>query len=114
MYIRKQRLLTPGPTPLYPPALHAMMRSDMHHRTEDFRKVYRACLADLKEVMGTSNDVLMFAASGTGAMDASVSNLFSKGDKVIVFKYKNKTRYRRFKGHRQVHTRLTIQDIRMP
>ena len=56
----------------------------MHHRTEDFRKVYRACLADLKEAMGTSNDVVMFAASGTGAMDASVSNLFSKGDKVIV------------------------------
>jgi len=84
MYIKKQRLLTPGPTPLYPPALHAMMRADMHHRTEDFRKVYRACLADLKEVMGTSNDVLMFAASGTGAMDGAVSNLFSKGDKVIV------------------------------
>src|SRR5438067_2235417 len=84
MYIRKQRLLTPGPTPLYPPALHAMMASDLHHRTEDFRKVYRTCLADLKEVMGTSNDVVMFAASGTGAMDAAVSNLFSKGDKVIV------------------------------
>jgi aspartate aminotransferase-like enzyme len=84
MYIKKQRLLTPGPTPLYPPALHAMMRADIHHRTEDFRKVYRACLADLKEVMGTANDVLMFAASGTGAMDASVSNLFSKGDKAIV------------------------------
>jgi aspartate aminotransferase-like enzyme len=84
MYIKKQRLLTPGPTPLYPPALHAMMASDIHHRTEDFRKAYRSCLADLKEVMGTSNDVLMFAASGTGAMDATVSNLFSKGDKVIV------------------------------
>jgi aspartate aminotransferase-like enzyme len=84
MYIKKQRLLTPGPTPLYPPALHAMMASDMHHRTEDFRKAYRSCLADLKEVMGTSGDVLMFAASGTGAMDATVSNLFSKGDKVIV------------------------------
>jgi len=84
MYIRKQRLLTPGPTPLYPPALHAMMASDMHHRTEDFRKVYRACLADLKELMGTSNDVVMFAASGTGAMDATVSNLFSRGDRVIV------------------------------
>jgi aspartate aminotransferase-like enzyme len=84
MYIRKQRLLTPGPTPLYPPALHAMMASDIHHRTEDFRKVYRSCLADLKEVMGTAHDLLMFAASGTGAMDAAVSNLFSKGDKVIV------------------------------
>src|SRR5439155_19623424 len=79
MYIRKQRLLTPGPTPLYPPALHAMMASDIHHRTEDFRKIYRSCLADLKEVMGTSNDVVMFAASGTGAMDAAVSKLFSKG-----------------------------------
>ncbi|HLI84406.1 MAG TPA: alanine--glyoxylate aminotransferase family protein [Bryobacteraceae bacterium] len=84
MHIRKQRLLTPGPTPLYPPALHAMMASDIHHRTEDFRKAYRSCLADLKEVLGTSNDVLMFASSGTGAMDASVSNLFSRGDKVIV------------------------------
>jgi aspartate aminotransferase-like enzyme len=84
MHIRKQRLLTPGPTPLYPPALHAMMASAIHHRTEDFRKVYRSVLADLKELMGTAHDVLMFAASGTGAMDATVSNLFSRGDKVIV------------------------------
>ena len=84
MHIKKQRLLTPGPTPLYPPALHAMMASDVHHRTEDFRNVYKAALADLKEVLATSHDVLCFAASGTGAMDAAVSNLFSKGDKVIV------------------------------
>ena len=84
MYIKKQRLLTPGPTPLLPKALHAMMGSDIHHRTEDFRNVYRAVLADLKEVMGTSNDVLALVASGTGAMEASVSNLFSPGDRVIV------------------------------
>src|SRR5690349_23484283 len=84
MHIRKQRLLTPGPTPLYPPALHAMMASDIHHRTEDFRNVYKSALADLKEVYGTHNDVLCFAASGTGAMDATVSNLFSRGDKVVV------------------------------
>jgi aspartate aminotransferase-like enzyme len=84
MHIRKQRLLTPGPTPLYPKALHAMMGSDIHHRTEDFRNLYRAVLADLKEVMGTNNDVLVLVASGTGAMEASVSNCFSRGDKVIV------------------------------
>lgn len=84
MYIKKQRLLTPGPTPLYPPALHAMMGSDIHHRTEDFRNVYRTVLADLKEVMGTANDVLVFASSGTGALEASVTNLFSPGDHVIV------------------------------
>ncbi len=84
MYIRKQRLLTPGPTPLYPPALHAMMASDVHHRTEEFRRIYRHALTGLKEVFGTRNDILCFAASGTGAMEASVSNLFSAGDKVIV------------------------------
>jgi len=84
MYIKKQRLLTPGPTPLYPKALHAMMGSDIHHRTEDFRSLYRAVLADLKEVMGTSHDVLTLVSSGTGAMEASVSNLFSPGDRVIV------------------------------
>ncbi len=85
MHIRKQRLLTPGPVPLYPPALHAMMASDMHHRTKEFREVYKSALTDMKEVLGTSlSDVLCFAASGTGAMDASVSNLFSHGDKVIV------------------------------
>src|ERR1700687_5707983 len=84
MYIKKQRLLTPGPTPLLPKALHAMMGSDIHHRTEEFRTLYRSVLADLKEVMATSNDVLTLVASGTGAMEASVSNLFSPGDRVIV------------------------------
>lgn len=84
MYIKKQRLLTPGPTPLLPQALHAMMGSDIHHRTEDFRNLYRTVLADLKAVMGTSNDVLALVASGTGAMEASVANLFSPGDRVIV------------------------------
>jgi aspartate aminotransferase-like enzyme len=84
MHIKKQRLLTPGPTPLYPPALHAMMASDMHHRTEDFRNVYKSVLADLKEVLATSHDVLIFVSSGTGALDGSVSNFFSRGDKAIV------------------------------
>src|SRR5207237_8124733 len=84
MYIKKQRLLTPGPTPLYPKALYAMMGSDIHHRTQDFSNIYRAVLTDLKEVFGTSTEVLPLVASGTGAMEASVSNLFSPGDRVIV------------------------------
>src|SRR5205814_7637832 len=58
--------------------------SDLHHRTEDFRKVYSAVLADLKELMGTSNDVLVLVASGTGAMEASISNCLCAGDTVIV------------------------------
>ncbi len=84
MFIKKQRLLTPGPTPLLPKALHAMMDSDVHHRTEDFRKLYRSVLADLKIVFGTANDVLILVCSGTGALEASVTNFLSPGDEVIV------------------------------
>jgi aspartate aminotransferase-like enzyme len=84
MQIKKTRLLTPGPTPIYPKALHAMLGADMHHRTQDFRNVFLAVLADLKLVMGTSHDVLVLVASGTGAMEASVTNCFSPGDRVIV------------------------------
>ncbi|MGI9075350.1 MAG: pyridoxal-phosphate-dependent aminotransferase family protein [Bryobacteraceae bacterium] len=84
MHIKKQRLLTPGPTPLLPAALHAMMGSDIHHRTEDFRNLYKQVLADLKEVLGTSNDVLVLVASGSGAMEAATQNFFSAGDEVLV------------------------------
>ncbi len=84
MYLRKQRLLTPGPTPLHPRALQAMMGADVHHRTDEFRTLYLAVLADLKEVLGTTHDVLILTASGTGAMEASVANCFSPNDRVIV------------------------------
>jgi aspartate aminotransferase-like enzyme len=84
MYIKKQRLLTPGPTPLLPAALHAMMGSDIHHRTEDFRKLYKQVLADLKEVLNTQNDVLVLVASGSGGLEASTQNFFSPGDEVLV------------------------------
>ena len=84
MHIRKQRLLTPGPTPLLPRALHAMMASDIHHRTQDFIKLYPQVLADLKEVYGTQGDVLITVSSGTGALEASISNFFSEGDTIVV------------------------------
>lgn len=84
MHIKKQRLLTPGPTPLLPRALHAMMASDIHHRTQDFIQLYPRVLAGLKEVFGTQNDVLITVSSGTGAMEAAVSNFFSEGDRVVV------------------------------
>jgi aspartate aminotransferase-like enzyme len=84
MPIQKQRLLTPGPTPLYPKALQAMMGAEIHHRTQDFRNLYLSVLADLKTVLGTTNDVLVLASSGTGAMEASITNCFSPGDRVIV------------------------------
>lgn len=84
MHIKKQRLLTPGPTPLLPSALHAMMGSDIHHRTEDFRTLYKQVLADLKEVLGTTNDVLVLVASGSGGLEAAAQNFFSPGDEVIV------------------------------
>ena len=82
--IRKTRLFTPGPTPLLPAAQFAMAAADIHHRTPEFRALYQKVLADLKIFVGTKNDVIVLAASGTGAMEASVSNLTSPGDRVLV------------------------------
>src|ERR1700755_93090 len=82
--IRKTRLFTPGPTPLLPAAQFAMAAADIHHRTPEFRALYQRVLSQLKEFVGTKNDVLILASSGTGAMEASVSNLTSPGDRVLV------------------------------
>src|SRR5262245_65235385 len=82
--LRKNRLFTPGPTPLLPAAQTAMAAFAMHHRTADFRALYTRVLADLKSFIGTQNDCLLLSASGSGAIEAAVSNLTSPGDKVLV------------------------------
>jgi aspartate aminotransferase-like enzyme len=84
MMIRKGRLLTPGPTQLLPSAQLAMAGATMHHRTAEFRALYSKVLADLKVFVGTRNDVVLMTCSGTGVMEASVSNLTSPGEKVLV------------------------------
>jgi aspartate aminotransferase-like enzyme len=82
--LHKNRLFTPGPTPLLPAAQTAMASFTAHHRTADFRALFQRVLSDMKEFIGTKNDVLVLASSGTGVMEASVSNLTSPGDKVLV------------------------------
>jgi aspartate aminotransferase-like enzyme len=80
----KNRLFTPGPTPLLPAAQNAMAAFTAHHRTADFKALFTRVLADMKDFIGTSNDVLVLSSSGTGVMEGSVSNLTSPGDKVLV------------------------------
>src|ERR1700732_79732 len=82
--LKKNRLFTPGPTPLLPQAQTAMASYSAHHRTADFRALFARVLADLKEFIGTKNDVLVLSSSGTGFMEASISNLTSPGDRVLV------------------------------
>jgi aspartate aminotransferase-like enzyme len=82
--IRKTRLFTPGPTPLLPAAQFAMAAADIHHRTPEFRAIYTRVLGQLKEFVGTKSDVIVLSSSGTGAMEAAVSNMTSPGDRVLV------------------------------
>jgi aspartate aminotransferase-like enzyme len=56
----------------------------IHHRTPDFEAVVRDCVNGLKYIFQTENDILIFAASGTGAMESSIANCFSTGDKILV------------------------------
>lgn len=80
----KNYLLTPGPTPVPPEALEAMARPIIHHRTPQFQAILKEVEEGLRYVFQTKNDVLMFASSGTGAMEGAVAGLLSSGDKAIV------------------------------
>lgn len=80
----KTRILTPGPTQLLPEAQAAMSQPMPHHRTETFRKIFSETRALLQYFMDTQNDVLIFASSGTGAMEGAMANLLSPGDRALV------------------------------
>jgi aspartate aminotransferase-like enzyme len=81
--MRKNYLLTPGPTPLPPEVCEAMSRPIIHHRTPQFQAILKEATDGLKYVFQTKNDVFILASSGTGAMEAAVANLLSPGETAI-------------------------------
>jgi len=82
--MRKNYIMTPGPVPISEEVLMEHGRPLMHHRSPEFSKIFIEVTDKLKKFMQTSNDVLMLTSSGTGAMEAAVTNAFSVGDKVLV------------------------------
>ena len=80
----KSFLLAPGPTPVPPEVLAAMALPVIHHRTPQFGAVLAEVQTGLRELFGTQEDVLILAASGTGAMESAVTNLLAAGDEAIV------------------------------
>ncbi len=81
--MRKNYLLTPGPTPLPPEVCQAMARPIIHHRTPQFQAILKEATEGLKYVYQTASDVFILTSSGTGAMEAAVANLLSPGDTAI-------------------------------
>ncbi len=80
----KRYLLAPGPTPIPPEILQAMAQPIIHHRTPEYEALFAEVRRDLRALFQCKNEVLMFAASGTGAMEGAVVNTLSPGDQVIV------------------------------
>lgn len=80
----KTRLFTPGPVSAYPPGLAAALESNIHHRTPEFKEILGDVMGSLKRVLGDPDLTFLFAASGSGAMEAAVTNFFSPGDAVVV------------------------------
>jgi aspartate aminotransferase-like enzyme len=80
----KRYLFTPGPTPVPPEVLAAMGEPVVHHRSPDFRPIYERCLARLRDVCRTEQEVLLFTSSGTGAFESAVANLVSPGESHLV------------------------------
>jgi aspartate aminotransferase-like enzyme len=79
----KERLLTPGPAEVPPETLAELAKPVFHHRTQKFRDILAAVTDDLKYIFGTQNDVFVLTSSGTGAMEASVTNLLAPGEKAL-------------------------------
>ena len=82
--IIKERLFTPGPTPLLMEAQLRALTMTLHHRTDAFRTLMRETLDNLKYYFNTKNEVIVFASSGTGVMEGAVSNLLSPGDRILI------------------------------
>jgi aspartate aminotransferase-like enzyme len=82
--IIKERLYTPGPTPLLMEAQLRALTMTLHHRTDAFRALMRETLDNLQYYFNTKNDVIVFASSGTGAMEGAISNLLSPGERVLI------------------------------
>ena len=82
--MKKQYLLTPGPAPVPEEVMNAMAKPIIHHRTSQYRDIIKNANEGLKKIFKTKTNVLTFTASGTGAMEASIANMLSKGDTVVV------------------------------
>ena len=76
--------MLPGPTNVPQRVMNAMLAPIINHRSDDFRSLYRSIVDKTQQVFQTKNDIILFTASGTGAVEASVINLIKKNDKVIV------------------------------
>ncbi len=81
--MKKTTLLAPGPTPVPPETLLAMARPIIHHREPEFKPVFEECRKGLQYLLQTNRDVVVLAASGTGAMEASITNFLRRGDKAL-------------------------------
>lgn len=83
--MRNEKLLmTPGPTMVPPSVLEVLGRQLIHHRTQDFRSIFKELNENLKYIFQTKHEVLTLSSSGTGAMESSIVNMFSPGDKVLI------------------------------
>ena len=82
--MKKYHLLAPGPTPIPPEVLQALSRPIHHHRTPEFEALFERVRQGLARLSETQGDVIVLAASGTGAMEAAVVNLCSPGDLAVV------------------------------
>ena len=81
--MKKRYLITPGPSPVPENVRFALAQEIIHHRTGEFRAYTAQASENLKKICKTENDVLILAASGTGAMEAAVANVLGRGEKAI-------------------------------
>src|SRR5713101_4624644 len=79
----KQRLLTPGPSPVPEETLLELAKPVVYHRTAEFRQLLTEVVQDLQYVYCTRQPVIVLTSSGTGGLEAAVVNCLAPGSKAI-------------------------------
>ncbi|MFA6320438.1 MAG: alanine--glyoxylate aminotransferase family protein [Candidatus Omnitrophota bacterium] len=82
--MKKHYLMTPGPTPVPEEIRNEMAKPMIHHRTKEYQAIFKDATEGLRKIFKTSGDLFTFTSSGTGAMEASIVNVLSPADKIIV------------------------------
>ena len=77
-------LRLPGPVPVPKEILEEQSKPLINHRGNDYKLLLDECTKNLKNIYATNNDLFIFTCSGTGVMEASVSNFLSENDEIIV------------------------------
>src|SRR5262249_53164038 len=83
VHMQKSLLFIPGPVAVFEPVLAAMAKPLINHRGPEYARLLHSIADRMQSIFATKGDVLLLGSSGTGSLEAAVTNMFGPGDTVL-------------------------------